>query len=373
MVSSYAIQEKDPLAPFNDLTFKTELDRWETLNFSFDMEDGQDNRESPHGTPVGGRSRSVSQTGQRNPSSSNIDDALLLAQFAAAGGSLPPQPNDMNLYSVLINYLQAQGVNPASIPPGVLPPPNPNIYQGSFPQQHAIPAGGPWHTQQQQNFSPQSPFQTPNPGYLPGMVHFQNPMSLNPQQHQQQQDHHQHHQQHHHQQQHLLPPTPADLSLPSLSSPQASTSSEASPPSPEPDGANITEDKRRRNTAASARFRIKKKLRNLNLEKQVSELSGRADTLEREAADLRRENGWLKEIVMLKGSRMAGIDISPHTLPNMGQGSSSSGGPAGSSSADVAREESEAEEDEEDSSDDYQPEGKGKAKRRSRKETEKRK
>lgn len=34
-------------------------------------------------------------------------------------------------------------------------------------------------------------------------------------------------------------------------------------------------------------------------------MTGRAEELEREAADLRRENGWLKEIVMLKGSRYA--------------------------------------------------------------------
>lgn len=30
-------------------------------------------------------------------------------------------------------------------------------------------------------------------------------------------------------------------------------------------------------------------------------MTGRADELEREATELRRENGWLKEIVMLKG------------------------------------------------------------------------
>jgi len=35
----------------------------------------------------------------------------------------------------------------------------------------------------------------------------------------------------------------------------------------------------------------------------VSELRGRAEELEREAHELRRENGWLKEIVMLKDSR----------------------------------------------------------------------
>ncbi|KAF9243897.1 hypothetical protein BU15DRAFT_7434, partial [Melanogaster broomeanus] len=58
-----------------------------------------------------------------------------------------------------------------------------------------------------------------------------------------------------------------------------------------------SEDKRRRNTAASARFRIKKKQRSVNLERTVTDLTGRAEELEREAADLRRRNGWLKEIV----------------------------------------------------------------------------
>nr|GAT47325.1 cytochrome C oxidase assembly protein COX19 [Mycena chlorophos] len=71
------------------------------------------------------------------------------------------------------------------------------------------------------------------------------------------------------------------------------------------------EDKRRRNTQASARFRIKKKMRSLELERSVSDLTGRAEELEREAADLRRENGWLKEIVMLRGGgHLAGIDLS---------------------------------------------------------------
>ncbi|KAL1738640.1 hypothetical protein HDZ31DRAFT_16016, partial [Schizophyllum fasciatum] len=57
------------------------------------------------------------------------------------------------------------------------------------------------------------------------------------------------------------------------------------------------EEKRRRNTAASARFRIKKKQKTLNLERSVADLTGRAEELEKEAADLRRENGWLREIV----------------------------------------------------------------------------
>lgn len=57
---------------------------------------------------------------------------------------------------------------------------------------------------------------------------------------------------------------------------------------------------------ATARFRIKKKQRSLNLERSVSDLAGRAEELEREASELRRENGWLKEIVMLKGRSLSG-------------------------------------------------------------------
>jgi len=86
----------------------------------------------------------------------------------------------------------------------------------------------------------------------------------------------------------------------------------------------IADEKRRRSTAASgkehflverltwfpnyiypARFRIKKKNKTITLERSVSDLTGRAEELEREATDLRRENGWLKEIVMLKGSQFS--------------------------------------------------------------------
>jgi len=50
-----------------------------------------------------------------------------------------------------------------------------------------------------------------------------------------------------------------------------------------------------------ARFRIKKKQKTLELERTVSDLTSRATELEREAANLRRENTWLKEIVIMKG------------------------------------------------------------------------
>jgi hypothetical protein len=59
-----------------------------------------------------------------------------------------------------------------------------------------------------------------------------------------------------------------------------------------------TEDKRRRNTAASARFRLKKKEREAALEKRAKELELRVGELERECEGLRRENGWLKGLVV---------------------------------------------------------------------------
>ncbi|KAG0707746.1 hypothetical protein DFH29DRAFT_595883 [Suillus ampliporus] len=58
------------------------------------------------------------------------------------------------------------------------------------------------------------------------------------------------------------------------------------------------EDKRRRNTAASARFRLKKKEREAALERRAKELEERVMELERECEGLRRENGWLKGLVV---------------------------------------------------------------------------
>ncbi|KAJ7771763.1 hypothetical protein B0H16DRAFT_1514643 [Mycena metata] len=60
----------------------------------------------------------------------------------------------------------------------------------------------------------------------------------------------------------------------------------------------VAEDKRRRNTAASARFRLKKKEREAALETRAKELEGRVNELERECEGLRRENGWLKGLVV---------------------------------------------------------------------------
>ena len=58
------------------------------------------------------------------------------------------------------------------------------------------------------------------------------------------------------------------------------------------------EDKRRRNTAASARFRAKKKEREAAMERKAKDLDDRVLELERECESLRKENGWLKGLVV---------------------------------------------------------------------------
>ncbi|KAF4776642.1 basic region leucine zipper [Colletotrichum paranaense] len=60
------------------------------------------------------------------------------------------------------------------------------------------------------------------------------------------------------------------------------------------------EDKRRRNTAASARFRIKKKQREQALEKSAKEMSDKVSALEQRINLLETENRWLKNLVMEK-------------------------------------------------------------------------
>lgn len=60
------------------------------------------------------------------------------------------------------------------------------------------------------------------------------------------------------------------------------------------------EDKRRRNTAASARFRVKKKQREQALEKSAKEMSDKVAALEGRINQLETENKWLKNLVMEK-------------------------------------------------------------------------
>lgn len=60
------------------------------------------------------------------------------------------------------------------------------------------------------------------------------------------------------------------------------------------------EDKRRRNTAASARFRVKKKAREQALEKSQKEYADKILLLEGRISTLETENKWLRELVTEK-------------------------------------------------------------------------
>ncbi|KIW58869.1 hypothetical protein PV05_03362 [Exophiala xenobiotica] len=60
------------------------------------------------------------------------------------------------------------------------------------------------------------------------------------------------------------------------------------------------EDKRRRNTAASARFRIKKKQREQALEKTVKDVQDKNTELEAKLRQLEMENKWLKDLITEK-------------------------------------------------------------------------
>ena len=63
------------------------------------------------------------------------------------------------------------------------------------------------------------------------------------------------------------------------------------------------EDKRRRNTAASARFRVKKKQREQALEKTAKEMSDKCEQLEQKVSQLEMENKWLRGLVVEKTTK----------------------------------------------------------------------
>ena len=66
------------------------------------------------------------------------------------------------------------------------------------------------------------------------------------------------------------------------------------------------EDKRRRNTAASARFRVKKKQREQALERTVKEVTDKNSVLENRVSQLEMENRWLKNLITEKNGTISG-------------------------------------------------------------------
>lgn len=65
----------------------------------------------------------------------------------------------------------------------------------------------------------------------------------------------------------------------------------------------LNEVKRKRNTAASARFRIKKKLKEKQMEEQAKELQDRLNTLEKRLKTLEMENKCLKQLILEKNEK----------------------------------------------------------------------
>lgn len=75
----------------------------------------------------------------------------------------------------------------------------------------------------------------------------------------------------------------------------------------------LEEDKRRRNTAASARFRQKKKLRESELERTAEEQTERANALQSRVDQLEQEVKWLKGLLVEKDPALIGrASTAPH-------------------------------------------------------------
>jgi hypothetical protein len=89
-----------------------------------------------------------------------------------------------------------------------------------------------------------------------------------------------------------------------------SVDSNSQPPTDEPARHAADEDKRRRNTAASARFRVKKKQREQALEKTAKDMTDRVNMLESKIAQLETENTWLKGLITNKGDSATKVSTS---------------------------------------------------------------
>ncbi|KAL3459270.1 hypothetical protein BJX64DRAFT_206297 [Aspergillus heterothallicus] len=116
-------------------------------------------------------------------------------------------------------------------------------------------------------------------------------------------------------------PTTSSPSQPSITAPSPSTATSPTAAAPAPKRKNTQktptlsveevarvaaeEDKRRRNTAASARFRVKKKMREQALEKTVKETTEKNAALEARVTALELENQWLKNLITEKNGKSA--------------------------------------------------------------------
>lgn len=114
-------------------------------------------------------------------------------------------------------------------------------------------------------------------------------------------------------------PTPSNAASPPAQqpAPRGSKRKATSEASESPQPANLEEasrlaaeeDKRRRNTAASARFRVKKKQKEQQLEKTAKEMTERVSSLEQRIQQLEMENKWLKNLIVEKNGGKSGEEM----------------------------------------------------------------
>lgn len=74
-----------------------------------------------------------------------------------------------------------------------------------------------------------------------------------------------------------------------------------------PDAAEL--DKKRRNTAASARFRIKKKMKEQQMENKINSLQEMISSLENKLSHLEMENKLLRNLIIEKGSQKSDDEL----------------------------------------------------------------
>ena len=87
-------------------------------------------------------------------------------------------------------------------------------------------------------------------------------------------------------------------------------STASSAPSEDPIHADVEEDKRKRNQAASARFRQKKKQREQQMMEQTRDMQEKNKRLESEVEGLKRENTFLKKLLVEKIDNLSPDDRS---------------------------------------------------------------
>ncbi|KAF8807276.1 hypothetical protein BYT27DRAFT_7189376 [Phlegmacium glaucopus] len=256
---------------------------WEQFDFTFDMDQGKSSNLNSRRPRSASTPNIIYNHGAREQhtggSGVSAQEAALLAQSASVGGNFDQAYSSMSRQGYYPSMAPSPGFYGNFLHHDNMPPPQsvPSTLT-NFPWEIPAPPPHSKSSTTQYNVPQASSSTSLHPGLLAFLDSWRS----------------------------LLQPSDATTSNPQQ--PRVSTVASHKSSSPEmqlteTERAGTSDEKRRRNTAASARFRIKKKHKTIALERTVSDLTSRAEELEREVGDLRRENGWLKEIVMLKGTQ----------------------------------------------------------------------